>query len=322
MCYKEGDILNAFFVLRRRNMQGMRYDFDKTSVRRLAWQLGIPAMLAQLFNILYSIVDRIYIGHMPNGAQIALASVGICAPAFTAVTGFASLVGVGGAALMSISMGEKDSKTAQQALNNALLLLLLFSVGVTAGLLLFQKPLLYMLGCSDAMYPTASSYFKIYTLRTGAVLCGTGLNRFIMGQAYAKHGMLSVVVGALLNIILDPIFIYILHLGIVGAAVATILSQFGVLLYVLWVFHHISTPIRIGFGRYNWKICSRILGIGSMSFLIIFLDNFLIILLNAMLRNYGGALGDRYISCNGHTKCDGCCDLSGRGFDKWMRNIV
>ena len=274
----------------------MEHDFDTTPVKKLVWQLGVPAMLAQLFNILYSIVDRIYIGHMADGAEVALASIGICSPAFTAITGFASLVGVGGAALMSISLGEKNRDAAQRSLNNSLLLLLLCSVVVTAALLLFKKPFLYLLGCSDTMYPTANTYFTLYSLGTVAVLCGTGLNRFIMGQGCARQGMLSVAIGALLNIALDPIFIYALHMGVAGAALATVLSQFGVLIYVLVVLSRRSMSIRIGFGGYSGAVCRKILSIGSMPFVIIVLDNLLIILLNAMLRKYGGALGDQYIS--------------------------
>ena len=274
----------------------MENEFDSLPVNKLIWKLGIPAMLAQLFNILYSIVDRVYIGHMRDGAEIALASIGICSPAFTAITGFASLVGVGGAALMSISLGEKNRKTAQQALNNALMLLVVLSAVLTVVLLCFKKPLLYLLGCSDAMYPTSNAYFTIYTLGTAAVLCGTGLNRFIMGQGYARQGMLAIVLGALLNIALDPIFIYALNMGVVGAATATVLSQFCVLFYVLLVLGRKSMPIRLGFGQYSRRMCVKILSIGSMPFLIIVLDNMLIILLNAMLRKYGGALGDQYIS--------------------------
>ena len=274
----------------------MEHDFDTTSVKKLVWQLGVPAMLAQLFNILYSIVDRIYIGHMANGAEIALASIGICSPAFTAITGFASLVGVGGAALMSISLGEKNHAAAQRALNNSLLLLVICSAIVTAALLLFKKPFLYLLGCSDTMYPTANIYFTIYSLGTAAVLCGTGLNRFVMGQGCARQGMLSVVIGALLNIALDPVFIYALHMGVAGAALATVISQFGVLIYVLMVLNRRTMTVRIGFGQYSGTVCRKILSIGSMPFLIIVLDNLLIILLNAMLRKYGGSLGDQYIS--------------------------
>ena len=274
----------------------MEYNFDTTPVKKLVWKLGVPAMLAQLFNILYSIVDRIYIGHMASGAEIALASIGVCSPAFTAITGFASLVGVGGAALMSISMGEKNHDAAQQSMNNSLLLLIICSVAVTAALLVFKRPFLYLLGCSDAMYPDANVYFTIYSLGTGAVLCGTGLNRFIMGQGYARQGMMSIVIGALLNIALDPVFIYAFHMGVAGAALATVISQFGVLIYVLIVLNRSSVPVRIGFGQYSTAVCLKILSIGSMPFIIIVLDNLLIILLNAMLRKYGGSLGDQYIS--------------------------
>lgn len=274
----------------------MKYDFETGSVGQLAWKLGIPAMIAQLFNILYSIVDRIYIGHMGTGAEIALASIGICSPAFTAITGFAALVGVGGASLMSISLGEKNSKNAQRALNNSLLLLLIISGIVTIALLIFKRPFLYMLGCSDAMYQTANIYYTIYVLGTGAVLCGTGLNRFIMGQGYAKQGMIAVVIGALSNIILDPVFIFGLKMGIAGAALATVISQFALLIYVIIKLINPLMQIRIGFGQYNISVCCDILKIGSMSFLIIILDNLLIILLNMMLRKYGGELGDQYIS--------------------------
>lgn len=274
----------------------MEYNFDTTPVKELVWQLGVPAMLAQLFNILYSIVDRIYIGHMAHGAEIALASIGICSPAFTAITGFASLIGVGGAALMSISMGEKNNEKAQCAMNNSILLLFICSVMVTAVLFLFKRPFLYLLGCSDTMYPVANIYFSIYSLGTGAVLCGTGLNRFIMGQGYARQGMLSVVIGALLNIALDPVFIYALHMGVAGAALATVISQFGVLIYVLVVLNHRSMPVHIGFGQYSGVVCLKILSIGSMPFFIIVLDNLLIIFLNTMLRKYGGSIGDQYIS--------------------------
>ena len=193
-------------------------------------------------------------------------------------------------------MGDKNHEAAQRSMNNSVLLLIICSITVTAALLLFKRPVLYLLGCSDTMYATANIYFTIYSLGTGAVLCGTGLNRFIMGQGYARQGMMSVVIGALMNIALDPIFIYVLHMGVAGAALATVISQFGVLIYVLAVLHRRSMPVRIGFGQYSGTACLKILSIGSMPFLIIVLDNLLIILLNAMLRKYGGSLGDQYIS--------------------------
>lgn len=274
----------------------MEHEFDRLPVWKLSLKLGLPAMLAQLFNILYSIVDRIYLGHMAENAELALASVGICSPAFTAVSGFASLAGVGGAALMSISLGSRERSLAQKALNNALVLLLLFSGVLTVGLLLAKRPLLYLLGCSDTMYPFAATYYTIYTMGTAAVLCGTGLNRFIMGQGYAREGMYSIAIGAILNIILDPVFIFALDMGIAGAALATILAQYGVLVYVIVTLLRKKLSIRLGFGQYDLSVCGRILKIGCMPFLVVFLDNFLIILLNSMLRRYGGSMGDQYIS--------------------------
>lgn len=274
----------------------MEKDFDTKPVWKLTMQLGIPAMLAQLFNILYSIVDRIYLGHMQESAELALASVGICAPAFTAITGFASLVGVGGAAWMSIYLGARKKDAAQRAMNNSLIMLLAISAVLTVTLLLVKKPLLYLLGCSDLMYPLANTYFTIYTLGTVAVICATGLNRFIMGQGYAQKGMLSIAIGAVVNIILDPVFIFGFNMGIAGAALATIIAQYVVLIYVIYVLLQPSMDIRIGFGGYNRTLCLKILSIGSMPCLIIVLDNILIILMNTMLRRYGGAAGDMYIS--------------------------
>lgn len=274
----------------------MEKEFDRIPVWKLTIQLGIPAMVAQFFNIMYSIVDRIYLGHMKESAELALASVGVCAPAFTAITGFASLVGVGGAALMSISLGEQNKEKAQKAMNNSLLMLILVSVVLTGILLAVKKPLLFLLGCSDRMYPLAGTYFTIYSIGTFAVICGTGLNRFIMGQGCAKEGMFSIAIGAVINIVLDPVFIFFLHMGIAGAALATVISQICVLIYVTVVLLRKKMVVRIGFGNYDLHICMKILGIGSMPCLIVFLDNILIILLNAMLRKYGGAMGDQYIS--------------------------
>ncbi len=230
-----------------------------------------------------------------NGWAVSTAS--LVQSAFTAISGLASLVGVGGAALMSISLGENNKKRAKQALNNALMLSIVFSVSTIAVLFVIRKPLLYMLGCSDSMYPVANTYFIIYLLGTGAVICGVGLNRFIMGQGYARQGMIAIVIGVLLNIIIDPVFIYVLNMGVAGAALATVISQIMVLVYVLFILTRKNMPVRIGFGQYSRAVCLKILSIGFMPFLIVVLDNMLIILLNAILRKYGGAYGDQYISC-------------------------
>lgn len=276
----------------------MEKEFNTVPISRLILRLGLPAMAAQIFNILYSIIDRIFVGHIPQIGELALASIGLCAPALTAITGFASMIGVGGSAIMSLSVGKKDYKTAQQAVNNAFLMLCTLSCILTFIVILFRRPLLYLLGCSDTMYPYASKYFSIYLLGTIFVLLGSGMNLFVLGQGFARQGMIAVTLGAVVNIILDPVLIYYCNLGVTGAALATIIAQFVTMIYVLLFLQRPTTPYKIKFGDYKLQIMLRIITIGCMSFFIIFLDNLIIIVLNSMLRKYGGAeLGDQYIAC-------------------------
>ena len=276
----------------------MEHEFDQIPISKLVLRLGIPAMCAQFFNILYSIVDRAFVGHIAADGEIALASIGICAPVLTAITAFSSLVGIGGASVMSISIGKKDYKNARLAMNNAIILLLCLSAILTILSLIFVKPLLYALGCSDIMYPYASGYFKIYVTGTVAVLCGTGMNQFILAFGNAKRGMLTVMIGAIVNTILDPIFIYVFHMGIYGAAVATVIAQFCVLLYVLFFLFSDKPAFKLSYSHLNYPIVRQILTIGSLPFFIMLFDNLLVISLNFTLRKYGGnIMGDRYISC-------------------------
>lgn len=276
----------------------MEKEFDTIPVRKLILRLGLPAMAAQFFNILYNITDRIYVGNLPQNGELALASVGICAPALTTVSAFAYLVGTGGSASMSIALGRRDRPLAQKMINNALVMLLAISAVVTAIALLCKRPLLYLLGCSDSMYPFASQYFTIYICGTAAALCGTGMNQFILAQGFSKQGMLSIIIGAMTNVVLDPIFIFTFNMGIAGAAVATVLSQVLSLCYVFLFLFGEKAPIRIQHGGYQKDLMARILQIGMMPFFIMVLDNFIVIFLNASLRYHGGSeIGDRYIAC-------------------------
>jgi len=271
---------------------------EKSPVRSLVLRLGIPAMLGQLFNILYSIVDRVFVGQIAGTGEIALASIGVCAPALTAVSAFAYMVGIGGASGMSISLGQKNRQRAKDILGNAVFLLFTIAAAVTVLLLLVRKPLLYMLGCSDAMYPYAEVYFTIYICGTLASLLGVGLNQFLLAQGFAKQGMLSVVIGAVMNVILDPLLIFACGMGIAGAAAATVISQCCTAAYVVYRLCGRRVPVRLHFCRPQGALCIRILSIGSMSFLITILDNLIIILLNVVLRKYGGELyGDQLIIC-------------------------
>lgn len=272
--------------------------FDAVPIPRLVLRLGLPAMLAQAFNILYSVVDRIFVGHLPGSGSLALAGLGVCAPALTAVTAFASLVGIGGAAVLSLSMGGRDHRTARQAMSTSLVLLAGLSVVLTVVLLAAARPLLYLLGCSDAIWPYASRYFRLYVLGTPAALIGSGMNAFLLAQGQARRGMLSVTIGALLNTALDPLFLFVLDLGVAGAALATVLAQCYVMGYVLRQLRRPELPYPLRPARPSGPVARRILAIGCLPFFIVLLDNLLIILLDASLQRWGGpGLGDRLLSC-------------------------
>ena len=271
---------------------------EGTSVRRLVVRLGLPAMFGQFFNILYNIVDRIFVGNIPDVGDISLASIGVCAPALTAVSAFAFMVGIGGASYMSISLGEKNRQRAKDTIGSAVIMLLVISAIVTATLILCREKVLYLLGCSAKMYPYAEAYFTIYVCGTFAALLGSGLNQFILAQGYAKEGMISVVIGAVLNVVLDPILIFKLDMGISGAAWGTVISQLCMMCYVIWFLRKKDVPIRLCLCKVRSKIVLKILSIGTMPFMITLLDNFIIMLLNASLRKYGGNIeGDMLITC-------------------------
>ncbi len=277
--------------------QEIQQFFEETPVKTLVFRLGIPAMLAQFFNILYSIVDRIFVGRIPVHGDIALASIGVCAPALTAISAFAYMVGVGGASQMSVRLGQKDLEGARKPINNAFVMLIVISILVTAAVLLWRKPLLYLLGCDDSMYPFASRYFMIYAAGTIFPLLGIGMNHFVLAQGFSQAGMLSVMIGALVNLILDPILIFGLNLGVEGAAIATVTAQASMMFFTLWYLRREKIPIRLQLGGYESAIMRRIVAVGFMPFLIILLDNSVVILLNASLRNYGGADGTALITC-------------------------
>ncbi len=271
---------------------------EDTPIRTLVFRFGIPAMFGQFFNILYSIVDRIYVGQIPGVGETALAGIGVCAPALTAVSAFAYMVGIGGASSMSVYLGQKEEKRAKAILGNAVFLLFFIAVAVTCILLFARKPLLYLLGCSDAIYPYAETYFTIYICGTLFALLGIGLNHFVLAQGFARQGMIAVALGAIINVILDPILIFKADMGIAGAATATVISQCCMAIFVISRLCSKKMPIRFHFCKPQKSLCKRIVTVGSMSFLITILDNLIIIFLNVVLRKYGGsAYGDQLITC-------------------------
>lgn len=203
-------------------------DFSKGSIAKNILSLAVPMTLAQLITILYNIVDRIYIGRVSDAAGSAanaLTGIGICFPIISIIMAFANLIGMGGAPLFSIRRGEGRDKEAEMILGNSLLLLLIISVVLTAAGLIVKRPVLQLLGASDATYPYADSYISIYLIGTIFVIVSLGMNAFINAQGFGKTGMITIAIGAGLNIILDPIFIFALNLGVRGAAIATVISQ-------------------------------------------------------------------------------------------------
>ncbi len=199
---------------------------------KLLFQLGLPGVAAQVINVLYNIVDRIYIGNIPEIGDMALTGVGVTLPVIMVISAFSAFVGMGGAPLASIRLGARDREGAQRILGSCIVSLLALSVILTTVFLIFQRPLLFAFGASERVIGYAQEYLTIYLCGTVFVQLALGLNPFISAQGKAKTAMLSVLIGAVLNIVLDPIFIFTLGMGVRGAAFATILSQ---AVSALWV---------------------------------------------------------------------------------------
>ena len=200
-------------------------DFSKGSVIGNIMRIAIPMMVAQFINVLYNVVDRIYIGRMGADATNALTGLGVCLPLITVVMAFANLISSGGAPLFSIARGRGDERETKFLLGNSFLLLLIYGAAITILIYAFEEPLLRLLGASDETLPYAKDYMNIYAAGTIFVMISLGLNSFINAQGFAKTGMFTVIIGAVLNIVLDPLFIFVFGMGVKGAALATVISQ-------------------------------------------------------------------------------------------------
>lgn len=276
----------------------MENDLGRDQISRLVWRIAIPSMLAQFVSVCYSIVDRIFVGNIPQVGDISLAGVGICGPIVTMVGAVAYLVGMGGTPLMGISLGERNHKRAEQILSNCFLILCMAAVLLMTIVLPLREPMLRLFGASDATYPYAEKYFVIYLSGTIFALIASGMNQFIICQGYAKVGMFSVIIGAVMNIILDPVFIFLFDIGVSGAALATIISQAVSAVFVLRFLLSEKASVRLTFGALDEQIVRRVLKLGFAPFAIIALDNVMIIAMNALLQKHGGAQGDALITCN------------------------
>lgn len=273
-------------------------DLGHDRIRTLVMRLAIPSMVAQFVSVLYSIVDRMYIGNIAEVGELALAGVGICGPVVTLISSFSALVGFGGAPLLSIRMGEKNDRAAREVVANSFMMLAILGVTLTAVSFLLKSRLLRWFGASEIIFPYADRYISIYLTGTVFALFSSGMNQFIICQGFAKVGMKSVLLGAFLNLVLDPVFIFAFHMGVAGGALATVISQAASAAFVIKVLLGDKIPVKITFGKYSWGVCRQILKLGFSPFVIIAFDNILIITMNMVLQAYGGpGRGDMLVTC-------------------------
>ncbi len=270
-------------------------DLGRDAVGPLVLKLAIPSMLAQLVNVLYGIVDRIYISGIPEVGGLALAGVGVSGPISTLITSFALLVGIGGAPLMAMRMGEGNQQGAEDILANCTMMLAALSAVMTAVVLIFKDRLLMAFGASEALMPYAEPYLRFLGMGVVFSMGTLGLNQFIICQGFSTVGMLTVMIGAAANILLDPLFIFGFDMGCTGAAIATVLSQMISFGYVLW-FLLKKAKVRIRLGGYSWRIVKRVLLFGISPFVIGATDSVVVIGLNSVLQRYGGPQGDMLIA--------------------------
>lgn len=270
----------------------MTIDFSQGKVWKNIVSQAIPLTLAQLVQLLYNVVDRIYIGHLPGSDSMALTGVGLTFPIITLIAAFTNLFGSGGTPLFSIARGKQDEQRAEQIMGNVCSMLLGSSIVIFFFCYFFRKPILYLFGAGDASYVYADQYLQIYLLGTAFSMLAAGMNGFLNAQGYPGMGMLTTVIGAVLNLILDPLFIFKFHLGVKGAALATVISQ---MVSAVWVIRFLTgkkaiLKIRRKNLKPDGRLLLNIMGLGLSGFIVQFTNALVQIVCNVTLRSYGGDL--------------------------------
>ncbi|NLZ44414.1 MAG: MATE family efflux transporter, partial [Clostridia bacterium] len=270
----------------------VKNDFSKGSIVRNILGMAVPMILAQLVNVLYNIVDRIFIGRMPENAFPSLTGVGVCLPVISIIMAFANLFGMGGAPLCSIERGRANYREAEKIMGNSFVMLVISGVVLTIAGLLLRRPVLYFFGASDLTFTYANQYLTIYLLGTIFVMTGLGMNHFINAQGFGKIGMITISLGAVVNIILDPVFIFLFKLGVQGAALATVISQFLSALWVLSFLRSTKAILRLKKEHFTlcWERVKRITALGTSGFIMHVTNSLVLILFNATLQQFGGDL--------------------------------
>ena len=260
------------------------------SVGKLLFKLAVPTVIAQIINMLYNIVDRIYIGHMPGNGSLALTGVGVCMPIILIVSAFAALVSSGGAPRASISMGQGKYDKAESILGECFFLQVIISVILTIVLLVFGRSFLLAFGASENTIEYATSYMRIYALGTIFVQLTLGMNAFITAQGFAKTGMLTVLIGAVCNIVLDPIMIFVLNQGVSGAALATIISQGISTIWVLSFLKSNKSNIRLKkeYMTLEKDVIVPCVTLGLATFIMQASESIISVCFNSSLQRYGG----------------------------------
>ncbi|MGN0968286.1 MAG: MATE family efflux transporter, partial [Oscillospiraceae bacterium] len=273
-------------------MSDRRNDFSRGSIPKAILSLAAPMTAAQLVNILYSVVDRIYLGRLPGTGHLALTGLGITMPIISILNAFANLCGMGGGPLCSIERGRGENGEAERVMGNSFTLLLLLGVLTTAVCFLVKRPMLYLFGASDVTFPYADEYLSVYLCGTLFVMVSLGMNPFINAQGFGRTGMLTVVVGAAVNLVLDPIFIFALDLGVKGAALATVIAQGCSAVWVLKFLTGRKAILRLKLRnlRLQARRVGRIIALGLSGFFMSLTNSLVQVVCNKTLQVYGGDL--------------------------------
>ena len=270
-------------------------DFSRGKVSGIILRLGLPMMLAELVHVLYNIVDRMYVGHMPQDSTLALTALGISFPLITLIGAFANLFSTGGATLATIARGEGNHEKAESIINTSFTMLVLVGAFLTAALYISAPAVLSLLGGDEETLPPAIAYFRIYVLGSIPVLISLGMNPFINAQGFPKIGMITVIIGAGLNILLDPLLIYALDMGIRGAAWATVISQGVSAVWVLLFLRGRRAVLRLTGFRVDLSQLGGILKLGATGFCFRITNSITQAIVNVMLKAWGGALSTLYV---------------------------
>ena len=267
-------------------------DFSQGPVWRRIMAQAIPLTVAEIVHLLYNVVDRVYIGHLSSTDSMALTGVGLIFPIVSLIAAFTSLFGTGGAPLFAIARGAQEEEKASRIQSNVFVLLVGCSLVLMALCYAFQKPVLYLFGASDASYPYAEAYLTLYLLGTPFTMLATGMNGFINAQGFPRIGMLTTMLGAILNLVLDPLFIFVFKMGVRGAAIATVISQ---VVSALWVLRFLTgkqalIPLRRDHMKIQLPLLKKILSLGIVGFIMKGTNSLVQIVCNATLQTYGGDL--------------------------------